>query len=258
MESFEQAFRTAASTSDLEQVAAAQQQLPSEWQRVPPSLQTMALLEPAPSHLTRPVGDEQTALGDSVMEYLMSGALQIDEQAIQSMRETTPAALGAVRHGFVTTGGYSQMDAQAIISSPRQLIQYLPRALVIGLLAPFPWQWFDARGSTGCMRTFSGVEVVLVYLLLYGLARGLRTAVVKPHRADRLLLLAFVVFAGCSISVVVANLGTLFRLRLQFLLPLLIIVAAGQPLNLLELVRSRWHAVKLRSLDSPTSEVRSV
>ena len=151
------------------------------------------------------------------------------DQAVFSAYETTPEALASQRKGFVSTGGHSLMDAWAKISTPRKLITYLPRAMAIGFLAPFPWQWFDVRGSTGVMRMFAGLEMLLIYLLLPGLCVGIwRT--VAARRADGFFLVAFVFATAIPISLVVANLGTLFRLRLMYLLPLLIVAASGKPL----------------------------
>jgi len=162
---------------------------------------------------------------------LNTQALQMRDQAILSAYETTPEALGSSREGFVSSGGYSLMDAWAQISSPRKMVTYLPRALAIGLLAPFPWQWFDVHGSTGIMRVFAGCEMLLLYLLLPCLVLAIWRNVRRP-RTEFLFLLAFTLIMLVSLSLVVANLGTLFRLRLLFLLPLLVIAAAGRPIEL--------------------------
>ena len=122
------------------------------------------------------------------------------------------------------------MDPWAQISSPGRLLTYLPRAMVIGFLAPFPWQWFDTKGSTGIMRAFAGIEMVLLYLFLPGIVLGV-WRLVKQHRPEGLFVLAFIVLTAVALSLVVANLGTLFRLRLVFLLPLLVVAAMGEPLQ---------------------------
>jgi hypothetical protein len=80
------------------------------------------------------------------------------------------------------------------------------------------------------MRTLAGLEMLLVYLLIPWLLRGLRE-VLRARQPAGLMLLAFIGLTAVPISLVVANVGTLFRLRLLFLLPLLIIAAAGFPLG---------------------------
>jgi len=73
--------------------------------------------------------------------------------------------------------------------------------------------------------------MVLLYLLIPGFLGGV-WSILKQHRPEGFFLLIFILFMAIPISVVVANLGTLFRLRLLFLLPMLIIAAAGDPLRL--------------------------
>jgi len=154
---------------------------------------------------------------------------QMDDAAIQSAVEASPESLGSLRRGFVLTGGYSLMDARAYISTPGKLLQYLPRALAIGFLAPFPRHWLDTKGSTGVMRLLAGGEMVLVYLLMPAALLGI-WRVVRRREVGGLLLLAFILGTASAISLVVANLGTLFRLRLLFLFPLLIMAVHGEPL----------------------------
>ena len=156
---------------------------------------------------------------------------KLDDQALQTAQEATPEALDARRRSFVLTGGHSLMDATATIRDPKALIRYLPRALVIGVLAPFPAQWFDTTGSTGSMRTWAGLEMILWYvLLLPSVLVGIPRAIAK-RRPEAWLVLGFSLVTLVAISLVVANVGTLFRLRLLFLLPFLIITAASDPLG---------------------------
>jgi hypothetical protein len=128
------------------------------------------------------------------------------------------------------------MDPKAMIAHLGSLLRYLPRALAIGLLAPFPSQWFDTKGSTGIMRAFAGVEMVFLYLLLPAmLVGGWRLA--ASHRFEAYVLLAWIAMTAVPLSLVVANFGTLFRLRLAFILPLLIVAAEGGPLGVYQRMR---------------------
>jgi len=155
---------------------------------------------------------------------------QLDDQAIKMVSEPASGALGYRREGFVSAGGHALMDAQIEIKDFDSMTRYAPRALAIGFLAPFPWQWFDTHGSTGVMRLLAGMEMLLVYGLIPGILCGLWDAL-RWRRLEGLLLIACIVFTAIPISLVVANVGTLFRLRLLFLLPLLIVAAEGDPIG---------------------------
>lgn len=178
-----------------------------------------------------------------IMGPVAESLSQLDEQALKTMALTTPSMLGSVRHDIVFVGGNAVMDPHVLISNPWTLITYLPRALSIGFLAPFPWQWFDTQGTTGGMRPLTGVEMLFLYLLLPAMAAGMWRTIRHPQ-VEGVFLLVFTLGAAVPLSLVVANLGTLFRLRLLFLLPLLIVAAGGDPLGvygrLLNWVRSRW------------------
>lgn len=162
------------------------------------------------------------------LAWVTKGLERLDEQALASAQEMRPEVLGSLRKGFVSTGGYSLMDAWAQVSSPEKLVTYLPRALKVGFFAPFPRQWLDMKGSTGVMRALASPEMALVYLLTLPVIIG-ACSMARRRPAGGLFILAFIGLLAASMSLVVANLGTLFRLRLQFLLPLLIF--AGAPLE---------------------------
>ena len=130
------------------------------------------------------------------------------------------------RWGFIATGGGSIVDAWSKPSSWPEILRYLPRALLIGLLAPFPSQWTQAGGALGSMRLLAAGDMVPLYgLVVFMVIGGWQVA--RRRKADGLFVLAFAVLAMSAISVVVANLGTLFRLRLQFVFPLLVVAGGG-------------------------------
>jgi hypothetical protein len=105
------------------------------------------------------------------------------------------------------------------------VLRYLPRAVANALLAPYPWQWFDLGGGTGPFKALSAVEALLLYACLVPSVVGLGTVVVRRSR-DALFIAAFIVAVTVLLGLVVTNVGTLFRLRLELLLPLF---AAGGP-----------------------------
>lgn len=115
------------------------------------------------------------------------------------------------------------------------------------------------------MRTFAGVEMAFWYLLLPGVGMGMWRLLRRSRSRPELLFFLIAVLAlAVSISLVVANLGTLFRLRLVFLLPLLIVAAAGRPLAVFRLglvrIKQAWSRAPrvpaARAVRSSTEERR--
>lgn len=139
-----------------------------------------------------------------------------------------PEPLRANRQTFIEKGGNSLVDPHARIGTLPDMLRYLPRALLIGFFAPFPSQWFDAGGSTGSMRLLAAGEMCLLYVLMPAILMGMWSALTHRHPAQRLVL-GFVLSMAIPLSLTVANLGTLFRLRLTYLLPLWVLAGAGSP-----------------------------
>lgn len=118
----------------------------------------------------------------------------------------------------------SNIDADVQFSSAGDVIRYVPRALEIGLLAPFPEMWFQPRRFVGMAgRPLLAVETSLTYVL---------TALAcmftwKRRRCLPVWMLAFAVLTGATaLGLVVTNLGALYRMRYGFWV-LLTIVGSG-------------------------------
>lgn len=172
-----------------------------------------------------PPGAADSELAEQMTAY---GAIPSSPSPMKMVQEMMPDTIAGARHDVVATGGYSVMDPSALISSPQRMAAYAPRAFLIAWLAPFPNQWFDVKGSTGGMRIIAGIEMFLLYLLVPGLVCGV-WRLLRRRQADGVLLVMFGVVLSTAMALVVANLGTLFRLRLLFLLPMLVVIAAGDP-----------------------------
>ena len=141
----------------------------------------------------------------------------------------TPARFSRSQTGFRTTFSGGEMPASGatgirVVESRWDVVRQIPYGMTYAMWGPFPWQWFST-GETGVFRQIAAGEVILLMCLtpwLYlGVVRGLRS-----RRDDAWLLIAFAVTALSLMGVMVTNLGILFRLRLQFLIPLFIIAAA--------------------------------
>jgi len=135
-------------------------------------------------------------------------------------------AVRQTRRGFVQAGGHSLIDADVELRDAWELLRYLPRALAHVLLAPYPWQWFDIGGGTGAFRVLSALESLLLYALVVPLLVGLGL-LLRRGSPDALYLAVFVGAQLVFLGLVVSNLGTLFRLRLESLMPLFTTAGVG-------------------------------
>jgi hypothetical protein len=163
-------------------------------------------------------GDARGALGKVVRT--------VARETAGILQEVFLARLDSVRKGSVSTGGRSLFDPEVTLNRLTDVLSYLPRGLAHTLFAPFPWQWFDTQGSTGRFKSFTAVEVISVYLLFPVALQGM-LRLVRRKRGDALVIVVFTVVTAALLSLTIANGGTLFRLRMQCLLPLLVITSIG-------------------------------
>jgi hypothetical protein len=113
----------------------------------------------------------------------------------------------------------SNLDDEFVLKSAVDVIRYLPRALEIGFLAPFPYQWFEQgkKAPNTMMRRVAGLEMVLIYISYIGLL----FAVWKWRKISGLWTFLFFC-AGMIViyAIAVINIGTLHRFRYGFLMPI--------------------------------------
>ena len=111
----------------------------------------------------------------------------------------------------------SNIDMEVSFSNISDIIRYIPRALEIGFLAPFPSQWFQSGTyeANTMMRRISAVEMIGVYISLLGLPLGLFYWG-KEH--PYWIILGFCLFMILLYSLVVTNVGTLYRFRYGFIM----------------------------------------
>lgn len=131
------------------------------------------------------------------------------------------------RIGFVVTyaAAGSNIDADVQFESTGDIIAYLPRALQIGLCAPFPNTWFDSGGLTGRLgRVVAAVEMVMIYGFE---AMALLAVWRERRRLPMWFLLFFAALGVTTLSLIVANVGTLYRMRYVFWIMLIIVGARG-------------------------------
>jgi len=132
------------------------------------------------------------------------------------------SGIATARKAFAIPGG-TTIDAEVAFNSPRDIIRYIPRALEIGYLAPFPSMWFGQGYNVGVVgRLVSGIEMILTYPLeLFACVFLWKN---RTHLSSWLLLATS---AGVlALGLIVANIGTLYRMRYPFW-TIVVIIAAG-------------------------------
>lgn len=137
--------------------------------------------------------------------------------------------LHSIRQASVHSGG-NLLAPAADISTIKGLLRQLPATLAAAVFAPYPWRWF-LTGTTGVLRRFAAVEVVLLILLVPGFVVGAVSMVRRRSLVGSFMLMYGLVIWG-FIALVVANEGSLFRLRLQGVLPVLVAAIGGGGLRI--------------------------
>jgi len=181
--------------------------------------------ESTANELRAPESKEAEAPRPNVLELLGRGSMNL-------ARETYN--FGNVddrRNAFASArvGGASRFATDVRFRDVRDRVAFLPTGLGYALYAPFPWHWFSATGDTGEFKAFSAVEALLMMALTPSLFLGVVRAV-RSKRMDAWTILIFGALTMAALALTVGNLGTLFRLRLQALIPLFVVAAAfGMP-----------------------------
>lgn len=134
--------------------------------------------------------------------------LALTERLVKSMMAHSKNLVSAVaktRNGFASSShAGSNIDTGVQFHSATDVLRYVPRALQIGLFAPFPEMWSETGVSPGAdwMRLLAGIEMGFAYFLLSGfvlafMRRGLHgsSAVILIQAAVPILVLALV---GCN------------------------------------------------------------
>ena len=129
------------------------------------------------------------------------------------------------RRGFrFYTAQESNIGGEVQFTSVSDIVRFVPRAAVVGFLAPFPRMWFEAGsyGATG--RLLSGAETFVMYFLY--LAVGV--CVWRERRCLTMWLILLTATAGLiGLGLVVVNAGALYRIRYVFWIMLIVIAAQG-------------------------------
>ncbi|MBI3825271.1 MAG: hypothetical protein HY294_04680 [Candidatus Rokubacteria bacterium] len=124
-----------------------------------------------------------------------------------------------LRKGFLSYKAGSQVDTDVRLTSPWAVVRYLPKAILNATLTPNPFLRFAAVGSTGELRGASMLEIPLVALLLICAILGARRAFAAAPELTTLLGL-YALLLAAFLGLAIPTIGVVFRLRLDFVLPL--------------------------------------
>jgi len=138
------------------------------------------------------------------------------------------AVLAGVRDGYLNSGKdpKSLVDTDVSFHRLADIAAYLPRALEIALLAPFPDMWLG-QGSTGAttmMRRVAMLEMSAAYLALLFVPVALWR---WRRRSEVWIVLAASVSMLMLYAVTTPNIGTLYRVRYGYLMLLITLGLAG-------------------------------
>lgn len=174
-------------------------------------------------------------------EQVVSPASSSETKPIESY---LPARISALREKFIThyVGAGSNIDTEIRFHSTADLISYLPRAMMIGLFAPFPPMWFEAGAETGRVgRLVAGLETLALYVIELMALVGLWH---KRHQPAAWFLFAVSVIGATALGLIVTNVGALYRLRFVFVILLVMPGSEGlrQSIHYLSLIKRRQHS----------------
>lgn len=126
---------------------------------------------------------------------------------------------------FLAADDGSRIDRDVQFHSVIDIIEYLPRATMIGFLAPFPNMWLAVGkqvGSSG--RYVSGFEMLATYVLE---CFALISLWLQRRRYAAWFLFALTAMGTIALGTVANNIGALYRLRYPFWVMIVIFGAGG-------------------------------
>lgn len=136
--------------------------------------------------------------------------------------------LSNTRAKFIQEWAYagSQIDTDIVFSSAMDFLKYIPRALEIAFLAPFPQDWLASgyKKSASLMRKESAAEMIMVYFCLVGLLYSLGK---YRTRIETWILVILSVGMLIMYTCAIPNVGSLYRFRYPYLMPLVCLGLSG-------------------------------
>lgn len=182
--------------------------------------------EPA-THMDPPIIRALAEKDPSLIDAVLPDKADLPPEPPMPGWEVPWARIAFKRARFVSTypKAGSNIDADVQFTSLGDSIRYVPRAVVIGLFAPFPRMWFEPGDLVGVRgRLLSGAET----LIMYGIELLALIGLWQWRRSLSVWLLASVAMLGMTaLGLVALNVATLYRMRYSFWILLIILGAAG-------------------------------
>jgi len=165
------------------------------------------------------LGGLTTALAMFAMVAALIFGVGLGESGYETSATADLSKVNDVRSDLATSD--SGVGRGADVSTASGSLAYLPLGLPQFLLGPFPWQARNLRQALGVL------DAATVWWLVPSLVRGLRLAWRRTRRRVGLLLIPS---AGITLvlTLLIGNVGTLVRERLQVLVLLLPFIALGR------------------------------
>jgi murein biosynthesis integral membrane protein MurJ len=175
-----------------------------------------AVMIPSPRHGT--LEDEDVVDLTAVnWEWKTSG--WVPNQIEKPIRQAAALRVHTIVSGR-EKGAKSLIDEERMPDNVASVIAYIPRAFEIGLLAPFPSDWFKSRSV---LRLIGALETMVWYLLMPGVfmvllwRRSLTIYVVLLFATVFLIIYSFTL----------PNVGTMYRIRYLYLFLFILMGASG-------------------------------
>ncbi len=128
----------------------------------------------------------------------------------------------SVRAGYANSQVGSAIHSDLVdTSTPRGLLLWLPIGLVYFFFAPLPFT------GTSIISLATTPEMLLFYALVPSLLRALKRELGERRRAF-MPLFFYLIVSSLGWSVVISNVGTIYRYRAQVMFVVLILIAADQ------------------------------
>ena len=119
----------------------------------------------------------------------------------------------------------SNIDPEVEFATFADIVRYLPRATVVGFFAPFPNMWLAPVDPAGRLRRrLAGMETICMYAIEVLALLGLWSC---RRRLPAWLLFMAAAIGVTALGMVVANIGTLYRIRYAFWILLVILGMEG-------------------------------
>jgi hypothetical protein len=150
-------------------------------------------------------------------------ALPVSEQ-IAARRQGFAVRMGPDGEVVPSEAG-SDIDNGVQLRSFADIVRHVPRAALVGFLAPFPNMWLSTGKQVGASgRIVSGFEMILTYMIECLALFGLWS---RRKRLAAWLLFVVAALGTISLGLIVTNIGALYRLRYPFWVLLIVLGAGG-------------------------------